>query len=668
MKKYFTLGVTLILFSLGAYSQSPDWQWAKNTGGVYTTTGRTVLIDPSGNVTTVGYFADTVDFDPGPMAFNMISAGGADVFITKFDNAGSFLWAKSFGGPDGDFGVCAASDAAGNILITGYFVGTSDFDPGPGVFNLTSVAGTGDIYIAKLNSAGNFLWAKTMGGTSMETAKSIATDAFGNIYTTGTFQGTADFFPGAGTFNLTSAGGTDIFISKMNASGNYVWSKRIGGIDWDGGTAIAVDADLNVFTAGYFRGTVDFDPNLSGIYNLTSSGIDDVFISKLDSSGNFVWARGMGGLNVEYCSSIALDMSGSGAVYSTGYFSDTVDFDPDPSQDFILTSAGSADIFISKLDSSGHFIWAKGMGGTDDDRVASIAVGKDPGRSIYTTGSFFGIADFNPDSAVTFNQPSTGGADIFVSKSDSSGAFVWTKVMGGTSSDWSQFINTDDSGHVYLTGYFSSPAVFFDSILLVSTAGTSDLFVAKLGTCSTHFTLFPDSVPHNWFALNEASGLAPVTYTWNWGDGTSSTGPYPSHTYIDSGYYNICLTIQDAAGCNSTYCDSSTLLFRGSAGSTMVNIAVVAQIPTSIEVPVANAEGITIYPNPGNTLVTIHHSQFSMERIELYNMLGEKIGSQDLSGQDKHQAILDATHLPAGMYFVKVFTVSGTATLKFLKD
>ena len=134
-----------------------------------------------------------------------------------------------------------------------------------------------------LLSAKGLQWAKAMGGTSSydhDYAKSIAVDSSGNVYTTGYFYGTVDFNPGTGVFNLTSAGVSDIFISKLDASGNFVWAKAMGGTSTDLGYSIAVDGSGNVYTTGYFCGTADFNPNSGGVFNFTSTGYNDIFVTK----------------------------------------------------------------------------------------------------------------------------------------------------------------------------------------------------------------------------------------------------------------------------------------------------------------------------------------------------------------------------------------------------
>ena len=170
-------------------------------------------------------------------------------------------------------------DHQGNVYTTGYFEGSVDFDPGIGT-NLLTSAGLIDIFVLKLDTSGNFQWAKSMGGNSNDAGCSIALDGSGNVYTTGYFLATADFDPGPGTTNITSAGLTDIFISKLDAAGNFIWVKGIGGTYTDRAQSIAVDNLDNIYTTGFFCETADFDPG-EGTSTLTSAGLDDIFVLKL---------------------------------------------------------------------------------------------------------------------------------------------------------------------------------------------------------------------------------------------------------------------------------------------------------------------------------------------------------------------------------------------------
>ena len=470
------LGLVLIIaFAGSASANDVAFGYAAGMGGTGGDVGGGIVVDASGSVYTTGSFQGTADFDPGAGTANLTSTGNFDIFVSKLDSAGNFVWAKAMGGTSGDFGNGIAVDASGNVYTTGSFKGTVDFDPGMNTFNLASAAGSSDIFVQKLDSAGDFVWAKAMGGTSSDFGSDIAVDASNNVYTTGGFSSVADFAPGAGTANLISAGLDDIFVSKLDSLGNFAWAKAMGGTGSDFGSGIVVDASDNVYTTGQFSGTADFDPG-TGALDLSSTGQSDIFVSKLNPAGIFLWAGAMGGTTSDTGKDIALDASEN--VYTTGVFAGTADFDPGEATEN-LASAGSNDIFVSKLDSSGIFIWAKALGGTGLDNGLGITV--DALSDVYTTGQFSGTADFDPGAGAA-NRTSAGQSDIFVSRLDSAGNFVWAKAMGGTSGDISGGIAVDPFGNVYTTGNFTGTADFdpdLDAANLLS-AGNADIFVSKL--------------------------------------------------------------------------------------------------------------------------------------------------------------------------------------------
>ncbi len=363
---------------------SGNFVWAKSIGASGADFGETISLDVFGNLYIIGAFSDTVDFDPGTGIFNLISSGDRDVFILKLDNSGNFIWAKKMGGPGGDDGYSLTVDASGNIYSTGAFSLTSDFDPGPGIFNL-STPGYG-VFVSKLDSAGNFIWAKSLCGTDYAFGQCIARDQSDHLYLTGFYSGTVDFNPDSlGQYNQTAIGNYDIFICKLDSSGEYNWAKTIGGINPDGGWSITTDNFSNVYFTGVFSGTVDFDPS-SSIVNLTASD-QNSFISKFDSSGNLSWAKVLyGPIGAAGSTSIALDVAGN--VYTVGQFDVTIDFDPGPLQ-YNLTSYQYSAMYISELDNFGNFVWAEAIGGTEGEAASSIAF--DNSNNLYITGWFGSI-------------------------------------------------------------------------------------------------------------------------------------------------------------------------------------------------------------------------------------------------------------------------------------
>ena len=482
MKKTLLFTCSLVAAVL-ANAQAPTFKWAKKIGGTSQDVGSSIAVDGSGNVYTSGIFTGTVDFDPGTGTSNLTSAGNTDVFISKLNASGNFVWAKKMGGSLADGGK-SVIDASGNIYTAGRFMGTADFDPDPSAsYNLTS-AGDSDIFVTKLNSSGNFVWAKSMGGTTADAPWNLTVDASGNVYTTGYFTGTADFDPDVtATSNLTSAGGWDIFVSKLDASGNFVLARSMGGTSKDLGKYIAVDGSGNVYSTGFLKGTADFDPDPSVTYNLTSAGGSDTYISKLDASGNFVWAKRLGGNGANEASqSFVLDESAN--VYTIGGFQGTADFDPGTGT-YNLTEAGGSDVFISKLDGSGNFVWAKRMGSSNYEWGYGIAL--DGSGNVYTNGFFTGTTDFDPGTG-TYNLTPTGEYDMFISKLSASGNFVWAQNFGGRSAQTEGYgITVDGYGNIYTTGKFSGTVDFDVSksrATLTSASGSNDVFILKISQAS----------------------------------------------------------------------------------------------------------------------------------------------------------------------------------------
>jgi hypothetical protein len=450
-----------------------DFVWAKSIAGSFSygyDEGRSIVTDTNNNIYTTGFFSYTADFDPGAGIFNLGSAGGPDVFISKLDSNGNFVWAKGMGGTDADYGYDVAIDANGNVYTTGFFSGTADFDPSPNTFNLTS-AGYWDIFISKLDNNGNFIWAKRVGGNWLDEGRGIATDTGGNVYVTGSFESSVDFDPGPGTFNLDDGA----FVLKLDNNGNFVWAKNLaiaGNAGYGYGYDITLDLDANVYTTGYFANTADFDPG-TGIFNMTSVGSNDIYISKLDSNGNFIWAKSMGGGDGDSGISITVDSHNN--VYTTGTFFIEADFDPGLST-YNLTSLGQADVFVSKLDSNGNFVWARSMGGEWSDSGRSITVDKD--SNVYTTGTVELTADFDPGPGI-FNVD----RGIFVSKLDSNGNFVWAKNMGWSIFNVGYGVTLDSNDNVYTTGTFRDTADFDPgpNTYYITSSGDTDIFISKLG-------------------------------------------------------------------------------------------------------------------------------------------------------------------------------------------
>lgn len=466
-------------------AQSPSLEWAKVLGGTGNDEGLSIATDLAGNVFTTGRFNGTADFDPGPGTFNLTSAGSDDIFISKLDATGNFAWALGFGSTSADRGRSITIDPTGNILITGDFRNTIDFNPGVGVFNLTAPSGLFDNYILKLDNDGNFIWAVAFGDplSNADISMAVASDASGNVYTTGNFSGTVDFDPGPGVFNLTSVGGggfTDVFILKLNPLGNFIWAKSIGGTSSDHAYAISIDPSSNVIVGGDFIGTTDFDPG-AGTSTLTPVGFLDPFVLKLDSDGNYIWAKSFGGGSTERIRGISTDASGN--IFSTGDFDTTIDLDPG-SGTFNQSPRGSTDIFISKLDPDGNFLWGAGIGDNQEDVGRSVTV--DEFGNSYFTGHYASTVDFDPGSEVFNLSSSTPNTyDIFIAKYDPSGNLLWAGSMGGNQDFEMGNSIKASAGNIYVTGAFYGTSDFdpgSETFTVIGNGTLVDAFVVKLRT------------------------------------------------------------------------------------------------------------------------------------------------------------------------------------------
>ena len=202
-----------------------------------------------------------------------------------FDTSGVFQWARTWGGNSDDVGRQVVADGSGDIYLAGEFSSTVDFDPGGGTDEHTS-NGMTDTFLSKLDSSGNFQWARTWGASDYDRAFGMAADGSGNIYVTGDYCFTVDFDPGGGTDEHTSNGNDDVFLSKFDSNGVFQWALTWGADNYDGGNGVATDGFGSIYVTGWFHGTVDFDPG-GGTDEHTSNGWADVSLSKFPADGNW---------------------------------------------------------------------------------------------------------------------------------------------------------------------------------------------------------------------------------------------------------------------------------------------------------------------------------------------------------------------------------------------
>ncbi|MBC6476070.1 MAG: SBBP repeat-containing protein, partial [Hormoscilla sp. GM102CHS1] len=265
---------------------------------------------------------------------------------------------KKIGGSSSDYGHGIATDSNGNVWATGSFEGSIDID-GDGNNDLTS-NGTFDSYVAKFDRNGDLVKALKIGGSSRDYGRGIATDSNGNVWTTGSFEGNIDI-DGDGNNDLTSNGTFDSYVAKFDRNGDLVKALKIGGSSRDYGRGIATDSNGNVWATGSFEGSIDIDGD--GNNDLTSNGGNDSYVAKFDRNGDLVKALKIGGSSRDIGYSIATDSNGN--AWATGEFQGNIDIDGDGNND--LTSNGFYDSYVAKFDRNGDLVKALKIGGSSRD-------------------------------------------------------------------------------------------------------------------------------------------------------------------------------------------------------------------------------------------------------------------------------------------------------------
>lgn len=653
MKNIFPLLSTLLLiaytFNNTSQAQTPDWKWAQSAGGNSNDRGTSVQTDGSGSVYASGYFySDSITF--GNTTLYNLNPNYTSAFLTKYDPAGNVIWAVNVGGTGSSSDNFLSVDNSGSIYLAGNFgIDTLWFD----TVSVSCPYSLKNIYVTKYDSSGHALWARAFGGSDADAVAAVDQDANGNVYIAGDFYSPSIAFGGTTLYNTDSTlSGNDFFVAKLDANGNVLWAKAGAGNQYEEANDIDVDAAGNAYITGSFNDNII---SIGGITVLNSTnGTFEVFIAKYNSNGNVIWAKGEGGDDLDEGNAIALDNNGN--LFVTGLFwgytctfGNITLINSDTDTAFGLAS----EVYIVKYDTAGNVLWAKSGHGDNIDRAGSIAT--DASGNAYITGyDRSDIITF--DSIVLLN--TMNNADIYTVKYNPSGNVVWAVKNGGNYDDFANDIAVDPSGVFYLTGYYQSQVLNFGNNFFTPITGNSgQFFIAKAdsalvtGNCSAFFTVYPDvTTPHHWFAQNLATGTPPLTYIWNWGDGQTSTGATPSHVYNNPANYFICVEITDANGCMSTYCDSSTYIFRGNS-NLIASINVV--ISNTNEIDFQNV--ISIYPNPVSGMCTIDAAGVTNASLSVYDMKGREILKQTFDTR----AFINTNDFAKGIYMVSLSDEKG---------
>lgn len=445
--KHICMVIAIVSLCSFMYAQNEDdWIWANQAGSDQLEYLGGFSIDNNGNGYLTGYINGTAYF--GSIALNAES--NPDLYIAKIDSNGNWLWAVSTPGTGYSRGESIAVDDMGNVYVAGSFSESISF----GSTELNSI-GDSDIFIAKMDSQGTWVWAKRAGSSEQDRDPRIALDGNNNVYMTGDFTNSITL----GDNTLQSVGSRDIYVGKLDTYGSWLWSVRAGGSGVDFARGITLDSNDNPCIIGSFTGTSDFGAN-----SVTSTGIYDIYVAKMNGSGAWLWAQSAGGLETENGNSIITDSNNN--ILITGNFQQTSTFGS-----ISLSSLGSNDIYVAKLNTNGEWLWAISGGGSSSDDGKSIAV--DNLGNSYIGGWIWRSANFGSNTVT-----SAGSRDIVTAKIDADGNWLGAKRAGGYGDDYSTKNAVDQYSNVFIAGQFQGTASWGNHNL--TSYGDANLFAAKV--------------------------------------------------------------------------------------------------------------------------------------------------------------------------------------------
>jgi len=482
--------VVAILFTPPALAQT-----AFVLGASQADDARAIALDDAGNVFVTGQFRLTVDFDPGPGVANLTAVGSTN-YLASYDEDGTLRFAHTLGAaslqiPERGLGV----DDAGNVYVSGWFSGLTDFDPGPGTQTLNPA--DGNLFVASYDGTGAFRFAFNLGGDDPsfgEAGNAIAVDAAGNSYLTGEFSGETDFDPtGPGELLVQANGIGDAFLASYTSSGSVRFAIGLGGAERDRGLGIEIDDAGNSYVTGSFRGTVDFDPDVT-VLNLVSNGNREYFLASYTDGGALRYAVSAGGGFDDAGEGVGVDAAGNAFV--TGWFQDSADFDPGPGV-LTLTAAGNGDIFLASYTPTGALRFAYGFGASNNEQGKEAEV--DDAGNVHLTGFVTNAVDFDPGPGTAIIDPI--GTDAFVVSYTNAGGFrsAYNFRSNPTAASLGYDLALDASARAHVIGSLSGSNVDTDpgtGTALLSSSGSTDGFFSSYG--------LPNPVP----ALAPTGGIA----------------------------------------------------------------------------------------------------------------------------------------------------------------
>jgi hypothetical protein len=618
----------LVLCAFSMYAQTPQFSVAKKAGSTGLDRPHAIAVNGDGDVYIGAEFTAKVDFGNGD---TLTSAGNVDFVVVKYDSMGNTKWARRGGGTltDRCYGVDVDND--GNVYITGEYYGTADFGP----YTVTS-SGNLDFIIAKLDSAGNYLWLKEGRGfgNTLDATRDLVVDNNGNVIITGHFGGTNGQTITFDSITLTTNGLRDIVVAKYNTDGEIQWAKNFGGKEsGEEGRSITVDENGNIFVTGIFSDTAQF-----GNIELISNGGWDVFFLKLDPSGNVIWVKSGGSDKNDDGSGIAVDYLGN--IYACGKYDSAAVFGV-----FSIMPNAGLDPFVVKISPTGEFLWLQNAGGDGNDYATDITV--DKSGNPYVLGYFPGTAVIGGESLT-----SLGNDDNFVWGLTSDGTTTFVKQFGGSDLDKGYAITNDYGGNLYVTCAFR--AVTNLDGFQFTFAGNDDIVYGRIGS---------NPVPVELTSFNASVNGKDVVLSWETATEVNNSGFQVERSTDKVSFTSVGFVKGNGSTSEkSRYSFVDTDLKPGAYYYRLKQMDLDGKfeyskvVEVNLEIP-ASYNLSQNYPNPFNPSTEISFSVpvDASVTLSVYNAVGEKVletVNNFTPGTYKHT--IDGKNLTSGIYFYSI--------------
>ncbi len=444
---------------LARYDPSGNPVWAKPMGeGIFYSEPQ-MVVNAAGDLYIASRFEGLVTL--GEQTFSAACA----LLLAKYDRAGNLLWVLPGPETDPDFPPRLALDHGGNLYLAAAFNGGFTNVLGTNILDNT---GMGGFFVARIDPDGNVLWVRQSERGSM-IFKGLAVDAGDDAYVMGDASGINEF----GGFTLNSYGYSDIFLAKLDSTGNVLWAKHAGGAGENNGWKLALDASGNAYVGGRIQGpTAQFDD----VQLTCENGC--LFVAKYGPLGDVLWVRQVDGYS-EYCH-LAVDPAGNGWLASGFYGTRIIGTNT-------LTNTGGEDIFLAKYDPDGNVLWVRSVGGPNYASVRGLEL--DQAGNLYLAGTGSGLVWFGPY-VVSPPNPS----ELFVAKYDGTGQILWVRHAGSTNGGIRMYYWVVDAmGNVLVTGTFIQPTTFGPYNLMP--LGSYNFFLARVGAApSARLSIAPSSL------------------------------------------------------------------------------------------------------------------------------------------------------------------------------